>query len=142
MKRDRLAPAGTGLKFDIPPSPLRLSAPAPADAVGTVIAAIPEPSTASAAATATAAPPKPAPKGLGLGLGGSDLPGRRTRKPGGSAATTAAQPPSSQDVDSTCQSGGGERADGSAKPARKLPAEAQRLADDLMSLLQEAGLGG
>ncbi|GLC41945.1 hypothetical protein PLESTB_001050800 [Pleodorina starrii] len=85
-----------------------------------------------------AAPPKPAPKGLGLGLGGLD---RRPRKPAGSIAAAGSSATEGQAANEGDDTGRGGAAAGPVKAACKLPAEAQRLADDLMSLLHEAGLG-
>ncbi|GIL62882.1 hypothetical protein Vafri_17092 [Volvox africanus] len=89
----------------------------------------------------TSAPHKPAPKGLGLGLGGSDLLNRRPRKPVGGPAAAVAAPADSQGLEQEdISSGGGATA--AAKPPQKLRPEAQRLADDVLGFLREAGLAG
>ncbi|KAG2425681.1 hypothetical protein HXX76_013523 [Chlamydomonas incerta] len=96
-------------------------------------------------ATSAAAPtaPKPAgPKGLGLGLGpaGADPLGRKgPRKAGGAASSTVTQP-GEQPGPSGISAEAGKAA--AALPSKPLNPEAQKLADDLLSLIQEAGLGG
>ncbi|GLI62544.1 hypothetical protein VaNZ11_005208 [Volvox africanus] len=92
--------------------------------------------------TVASAPHHPAPKGLGLGLGlgGSDLLNRRPRNPVGGTATAVAAPADSQRLEQEDVSSGG-GATATAKPSQKLRPEAQRLADDVLGFLREAGLG-
>ncbi|KAG2452974.1 hypothetical protein HYH02_002311 [Chlamydomonas schloesseri] len=96
-----------------------------------------EPSAAPAAAKPTG------PKGLGLGLGpgGADPLGRKgPRKAIGTSASTVAA--SSEQPSASGSSAEARKPAGAGLPKKPLNAEAQKLADDLLSLIQEAGLGG
>lgn len=135
------------------------AAPAAAPALASTSAAQQPP--AHAAATAPAAgtsapatqeqqPPKVPPKGLGLGLGG--LGDRKAKKqpPAAAAPAAASEAGASGSGQAGSEAQGGAAASdvgpgsgpGPAPAGAKMAPDAQKLADDLMSLIREAGLGG